>query len=338
MERAVYRMSDSLFTRRLFGGVTTFAFLFATRTAFAAEPTSVIGTVDNSSVIASCSLLFSPDSAAATPVITLQTPPPTTDTIVRFSFYSAMGAVVASKDVVVPALPPSGVAPALPPFSLTVAYSSLRCDTRPVGPVVLTTPAPPMPAGGSGGGGSATGILLGVLGGGALLALAVGHGGGSSGGTSSSNPTPSPTPTIAPTPTGTPTATPTPSMGPTASPTPTPTPAPGTVSLTPSTLNFNIAGSAYAQSSTAMQSGNANATFSVSAMTCPPSVATIAQSGGTFTVTPVGAGPTCTFTISGASGASAALTVNVTTSSGTINARRRDTAPPHAAGNAKGSS
>jgi hypothetical protein len=318
--------------------LTASAFLLATGSAFAAEPTSVIGTVDNSSVIASCSLLFSPDSAAATPVITLQTPPPTTDTIVRFSFYSAMGAVVASKDVVVPALPPSGVAPLLPPFTLTVAYSSLRCDTRPVGPVVLTTPAPPMPApgGAGGGGGSSTGILLGVLGGGALLALAVGHGGGgSSGGTSAPNPTPSPTPTIMPTPTPTPTIAPT--MGPTSSPTPTPTPAPGTVSLTPSTLNFNIAGAAYGQSSTAMQSGNANATFSVTAMTCPPSVATIAQSGSTFTVTPVGAGAQCTFTITGANGMSAALTVNVTTSSGTINTHHREIAPSHA-GHAKGTS
>jgi hypothetical protein len=103
---------------------------------------------------------------------------------------------------------------------------------------------------------------------------------------------------------------------------------PGTLTLNPATLNFYAAGTANSQSTTASQSGYSGP-FSVSGMTCSTSVATIAQSGATFNVTPVAAGPTCTFTIAGGGGMTATLTVNVTTSSGTVNAKHASTANPN---------
>lgn len=94
-------------------------------------------------------------------------------------------------------------------------------------------------------------------------------------------------------------------------PIPTPVPTPGAVALTPSALTFTATGAAYALSTTASQS-QFSGSFSASTATCS-GIATISPSSGTtFTVTPVAAG-SCTFTIAGANGISATLSVGVTT-------------------------
>ena len=94
-------------------------------------------------------------------------------------------------------------------------------------------------------------------------------------------------------------------------PTPSPVPTPGAVTLTPSALTFTATGAAYALSTTASQS-QFSGSFSASTATCS-GIATISPSSGTtFTVTPVAAG-SCTFTIAGANGTSATLSVGVTT-------------------------
>lgn len=94
-------------------------------------------------------------------------------------------------------------------------------------------------------------------------------------------------------------------------PTPSPVPTPGAVALTPSALNFTATGAAYAQSTTASQS-QFGGSFNASTATCI-GIATVSPSSGTtFTVTPVAAG-SCTFTIAGANGTSATLSVGVTT-------------------------
>jgi hypothetical protein len=98
---------------------------------------------------------------------------------------------------------------------------------------------------------------------------------------------------------------------PSASATPSPTPAPGTVALTTGTMAFVATGAAADQSTTASQP-NYSGTFAASGTSCT-GIATISPAAGTtFTVTPVAAG-SCTFTITGGDGKSAALAVGVTT-------------------------
>jgi hypothetical protein len=334
-----------LYFKRLSAACTTaaFALLSAPHAAFAAEPTTVVGTVDNSSVIASCSLVLSPDTQAVTPVVVLQQPYPSGTTDIRFTFYDAVGKIVGTPQVVGVAPPPAtGLPPPLPAFTRSFAFSAVRCDTK--SETAAVSPPPSGSPVGGGGGGGGTAILLGVLGGGALIALAAGHGGGST--SSGAQPTPVPTNSPTPVPTNSPTPVPTnsptpvptnspspvpsnspspvPSNSPTPTPTPTSSPTPGSVMLTVSTMNFYTANGT--QATVASQSGYSGP-FSVTSMTCSASVATIAQSGSTFTVTSVAAGPTCTFTIGGGNGKTATLTVNVTTSSGTISTRRRSADP-----------
>jgi hypothetical protein len=93
-------------------------------------------------------------------------------------------------------------------------------------------------------------------------------------------------------------------------PTPSPTP-PGAVGLSPNSLAFINVGAGFAQSSTiseAFYSGS----FTIASTTCA-GIATGSISGASITVTPVAAG-SCAFTIDGAAGQSATLSVGVTTS------------------------
>ena len=93
-------------------------------------------------------------------------------------------------------------------------------------------------------------------------------------------------------------------------PSPSPTPAPGAVALTKTSLSFTATGAANALSTTASQPNYAG-TFTSSTTNCN-GIATIANTGATFTVTPVAAG-TCTFTITGGASMTATLSVTVTT-------------------------
>lgn len=90
----------------------------------------------------------------------------------------------------------------------------------------------------------------------------------------------------------------------------------GTVVLTPSSLTFDAAGSAYAQTVTASEQGY-NGAFSAGACTSGgaaiASVAPVAGSGTAFTVTPQYGG-SCTLAISDSLGNSARLPVSVTAS------------------------
>lgn len=86
---------------------------------------------------------------------------------------------------------------------------------------------------------------------------------------------------------------------------------PGAMKLSSSALAFTATGAANAQTVTATQVDYSGA-FTASGTSCS-GIATISPASGTsFTVTPVGAG-TCAFTIAGASGASATLSIGVTT-------------------------
>jgi hypothetical protein len=129
--------------------------------------------------------------------------------------------------------------------------------------------------------------------------------------TATSSPSPSATPTIAPT------ATPPAATPPTATPSPaaSPSAAPGAVLLSVPNLAFTATGTASAQTFAASQA-NGSGTFTAStAATGSGScagIATIAPTtGSSFTVTPLAAGA-CTFTIAGGGGQSAALTIDVT--------------------------
>ena len=108
-----------------------------------------------------------------------------------------------------------------------------------------------------------------------------------------------------------PASTPTPSPTPLPTPTPTPTPTYGAVILSPATLSFNFPGDV--RTVTATQSGNTGNSFTFTGITCPNSGSgTISQpSAGTFTVTAstTSSGATCSTTITGLGGISAALTM-----------------------------
>ena len=151
-------------------------------------------------------------------------------------------------------------------------------------------------------------------------AFVAGCGGGGS--TSSSTPptapptsTPTGTPSQAP-PTGTPspappTSTPTgtPSQAP---PTATPTPSPGALTTSSSALSFTTLGAS--QTFTASESFY---TGTFSATIDNPTIATFTQSGNTFTVTSKAVG-TATITVRDAAGQTHAVSVTVTTSSGSL--------------------
>jgi hypothetical protein len=120
----------------------------------------------------------------------------------------------------------------------------------------------------------------------------------------------------APTPAATSTPTPSPSQSPSPSPSPAATPA-GAIVLSPSSLAFVAAGSANAQTFAASETGYSGA-FTESD-TCP-SIATIAQTSATFTVTPVAAG-SCIVTVADSHQQKSTVTISVTTSGAVIQAK-----------------
>jgi outer membrane biosynthesis protein TonB len=134
--------------------------------------------------------------------------------------------------------------------------------------------------------------------------------------------TPSPAPSATPivTPSPTPIVTPSPTPVVTPSPTPIASAAPSTVTLKPSTLNFITTGSSASQTTAASETSYSGS-FTASGTSCS-GIATISPSSSTsvFTVTPAGAGK-CTFTVTGAPGQTATLSVTVTLSGGIINSR-----------------
>lgn len=90
-------------------------------------------------------------------------------------------------------------------------------------------------------------------------------------------------------------------------------PTPGAVTLTPGSLAFTATGASSAQTVKVSQA-NYSGSFAAATTTCS-GIATIASASATaFSVTPVAAG-SCTFTITGGGGQSAALTIGVTTTS-----------------------
>lgn len=143
--------------------------------------------------------------------------------------------------------------------------------------------------------------------------------------TPSASPSPTATPTTAPsaTPTTAPTAMPT--TAPTATPVPTPSPVPtvGPLSVNPPTLTFNGTGSDLTATVTA---SSANYTGAYSASTCVSGTTTVATVSGftnsAFTVTPAAVG-SCTIDVSDDLSRHASVTVTVTTSSVTVQSRKR---------------
>ncbi|MGC2243809.1 MAG: hypothetical protein WBA06_09305 [Candidatus Aquilonibacter sp.] len=92
---------------------------------------------------------------------------------------------------------------------------------------------------------------------------------------------------------------------------PGPTPTPGSVMLSSSSLAFTTIGASDAQTVTVKQS-NYSGAFTASGTTCAGIATISAATAASFSVTPVAAG-SCTFTITGGGGQSAALTIGVTT-------------------------
>lgn len=123
--------------------------------------------------------------------------------------------------------------------------------------------------------------------------------------------TPLPTPTPSAKPSTTPVPTPTPTVKPTATPAPTPTPAPGQLTTSTSALNFTSAASQTFTAAETSYSGTFSATID------DPTIATVTQSGNTFTVTPKAAG-TATITVHDANGQTHAVSVTVTLSNGSL--------------------
>ena len=326
--------------RRMLAIVAAIALLVASmhaRATFAAAPITIIGVVDNTDAIASCSLRIDPDTKMVTPLVTMQPPPRTSSVDVRFRFFDSSGTPAGTQDV---SVPPPSFGPVLASFPLQVQIASAHCDLKP--PDSPSNSPSAGATGGGGGGGATLAILGGVLAVGAIAAAAGGHGGGGGSPSSSpitappSQPTPTPAPTKKPVQTPTPVTTPSPvhtaspaptatATGPTPTPTPSATPAPGPIVLTPSSLSFTSTGTAYNQTSTASET-HYTGTFSSTATTCG-GIATIAAGGATFTVTPQGAG-TCAFTISDTHGQTAQLSVTVTVSSGTIEGHRQSAPLP----------
>jgi hypothetical protein len=139
----------------------------------------------------------------------------------------------------------------------------------------------------------------------AVLALAACGGGGGGAGV---------TPVSSPSPIGNPSPTATPSSTPTGSPSSTPGPTGAQVIVTPSNLAFQAAGSGAAQSVGVAQAQNAGG-FTLTTANCGPVAGVSPASGaGPFTVTPLAAG-TCTYVVAGSGGATAILTITVTTTS-----------------------
>jgi hypothetical protein len=277
------------------------------------------GLVEDANVIASCGLLYDSNAKTYTPTVALQPSVVGSQQQVRFTLFDASGRQVGSQIVEVPASA-AGPGPQVPlaTFTFAGAFAVVHCGVQ--------------PAAVSGHGGGGTGILLGVLGVGALVGLAAGHGGGGTPNTSPGDPptptarptaTPVPTPTATPVPTPTPKPKrtpklppPTPTPPPKPTPTPTPTPiiiilraAPGPVLADPGTLQF--AGPNVSRPATVTEANFAGP-YVVSSANCS-GIATIAPQRsvtGAFTITALGPG-SCSFAIAGAAGQSATLGVNV---------------------------
>jgi hypothetical protein len=126
----------------------------------------------------------------------------------------------------------------------------------------------------------------------ALLALAACGGGGSGSVTPSGGPTPIGKATTAP---------------------PTPTPGPTAVGVTPESLAFTAAGAGVPGQSVAVSQAKNTGGFTLTTTTCA-NIASVtpAAGAGPFTFAPLAAG-TCTYLVSGSGGASAKVTITVTT-------------------------
>jgi hypothetical protein len=126
----------------------------------------------------------------------------------------------------------------------------------------------------------------------ALLALAACGGGGSGSATPSGGPTPIGKATTAP---------------------PTPTPGPTAVGVTPESLAFTAAGAGVPGQSVAVSQAKNTGGFTLTTTTCAGIASVIPAAGaGPFTFAPLAAG-TCTYLVSGSGGASAKVTITVTT-------------------------
>jgi hypothetical protein len=110
--------------------------------------------------------------------------------------------------------------------------------------------------------------------------------------------------------------TPSPAPSPTPTPTPTATASPGAVLLSATTIAFTATGALNAQMVTASQSNYGGifgaSTPSTGSGSCSGIASASPATGSAFTVTPNAAGQ-CAFTITGANGQNATLTVVVTT-------------------------
>ena len=224
------RVSAALPVRRPFVAVAvalTFG-LTSTTVAIGADVVSTQGTVSPPSVgdIVSCGVAYDAATGDASPTIALSEKIASVRQSIRYTFMNTSGATVATNDFEVA---PNATTSTVPKFTVASPFTSFTCALV----------AAPAAAGTSG-----LPIVLGVVGGGLILALAAGHGGSSGSGPAPTpapfTPTPTTTPTVPPTttPTVTPTVTPTttPTVAPTSTPTVTPTTTPTVAPTTTPTV------------------------------------------------------------------------------------------------------
>lgn len=201
----------------LFACVGVLASQLALR-SYAADASRVEATQDDPAVTAHCVLGIDPYSNLVSPAVSLTQVFPGT-VVIRFSLFDAAGNLVGTHDVAVPPPLPDGRLVRQLQFTAERRFTSATCAVERDQAQAAKAPN------------NGTGLILGVLGGGALVALLASHGGGGTVSvparpTASPTPTPFPTPTPTPLPTPTPSPTPSPTPPPTPTPTPTPTPVP----------------------------------------------------------------------------------------------------------------
>jgi hypothetical protein len=220
--------------RRFRSGALPFALVCVLASAlalrsFAADANTLEATQDDPAVTAHCVLGIDPYSNVVSPAVSLTQVFPGT-VVIRFTLFDAAGNPVGTHDVaVLPPLPDGRLVRQLQ-FTAERKFTSATCAVE------------RDQAQASKSGGNSTGLILGVLGGGALAAALAGHGGGGGGANGAvlpvATPSPAPVPTSAPTPTPlqtpassatlpaspSPVPTPSPTPTPTMAPTPTPTP------------------------------------------------------------------------------------------------------------------
>ena len=282
------------------------------------------GIVDSPGVISSCALLYDRSTKTYAPTVALQ--PGVGSQQVHFTFLDASRHEVGAQIVVVPPAAPAEPLAPLTPFPLSATFAEVHCGVN--------------SAAGSSGGGA---LILGILGAGALAGIVAAHGGGGASNTSPSGAPTAPTarPTLTPAPTQTPTAPPSvlptatplasPSPSPTATlivlpslfpgPSPTPTAVTGSPSPTPSPtptfiiiLQSSPSPGPLIVSPASVQFANLNSSGSyvVTGSNCAGIAAIAPQQSATgqFSIARIAPG-SCTFTIAGAPGRLASLSVVV---------------------------